>query len=151
MFHIVSATMPPHILRDVQKKLHMQSNRVVKVIRSNDRPNIHLMVARIEGTLKSMQDLDRVLNFRDGQPETPFMVFVNGQEDAERLAKYIRRSVPDHLQDKFVWFHSGMSMAFRSAAIEKLKSGELWGIFCTDAAGMVSYRSLGWSTHELTR
>ena len=97
------------------------------------------MVARIESSLKSMQDLDRILDFEGDQPHTPFMVFVNGRDEAERLTKHVQSMVPQHLQDKFVWFHSGMSMDFRSAMIEKLREGELWGIFCTDTAGMVSH------------
>ncbi|KIJ68868.1 hypothetical protein HYDPIDRAFT_82607, partial [Hydnomerulius pinastri MD-312] len=104
-----------------------------------DRPNIHIVVPRIKSTLESMQDLGRVLNFQGGQPKTPFMVFENGREDSERLGKYLHHMVLEHLRDKFVCFHSGMSMAFRIPMIEKLRSGELWGIFCTDAAGMVSY------------
>ncbi|KIK77846.1 hypothetical protein PAXRUDRAFT_165593, partial [Paxillus rubicundulus Ve08.2h10] len=142
-FHVASATMPPHILQDVQNKLHMRSNRLVKVIWSNDRPNIHIVVTRIENSLKSMQDLDHILNFESGQPPTPFMVFVNGRDEAERLAKYVRRKVLQHSQDKFVWFHSGMSTVFCLAMIEKLRKGELWGVFCTDAAGM------GLDLHEI--
>lgn len=33
-FHVASAAMPPHILQDVQNKLHMQSKKLVKVIHS---------------------------------------------------------------------------------------------------------------------
>ncbi|KAF9224144.1 P-loop containing nucleoside triphosphate hydrolase protein [Gyrodon lividus] len=118
MFHVASATMPPHVLRDVQNKLHMQSNRLVK------------------SSLKSLHNLDHALNFKGGQPQTPFMAFVNGCNKTERLTKHLQKMVPQHLQDKFVWFHSGMSMAFCSGMIEKLRKGELWGIFCTDTAGM---------------
>ncbi|KAH7918225.1 P-loop containing nucleoside triphosphate hydrolase protein [Leucogyrophana mollusca] len=115
MFHVTSATMPLHILRDVQRKLHMQGNKVVKIIRPNDRPNIHIVVEKLESSLKSMKDLDRILNLSDGCPSTPFMVFVNERDDSERLAKYIHKSVPANLREK---------------------NGDIWGIFCTDAAGM---------------
>ncbi|KAG1840196.1 hypothetical protein DFJ58DRAFT_667273, partial [Suillus subalutaceus] len=47
-FHTVSATMPPHILHDVQSKLHIRSYNTTKIIRSNDRPNIHLMVEEMK-------------------------------------------------------------------------------------------------------
>ena len=36
-----------------------------------------------------------------------------------------------------VWFHSGMSMQYKEETMEKLQKGEIWGIVCTDAAGMV--------------
>ncbi|KAH7919783.1 P-loop containing nucleoside triphosphate hydrolase protein, partial [Leucogyrophana mollusca] len=116
-FHVASATMPPYILRDVQGTLQMQGSKVVKIIRTNDRPNIHIIVEKLESSLKSMKDLDRVLNFTEGHPTTPFMVFVNQRDDAEKLAKYLTAKVSNELRDKFV-------------------CGEIWGIFCTDAAGM---------------
>jgi len=50
----------------------------------------------------------------------------------------LRLDLPGHLWEKVIWFHSGMTMEFRVDAMEKLKKGELWGICCTDAAGMVS-------------
>jgi superfamily II DNA/RNA helicase len=49
----------------------------------------------------------------------------------------MRKFLPPDLQDKIIWFHSGMSAEFREEAIKKLKNGDMWGFWCTDAAGMV--------------
>ena len=69
----------------------------------------------------------------------PFLVYVNSRKDSELLCMHEWNSLPDHyLKDKIVWFHSGMSSRFRRSTIEDLKTGKVWGIFCTDAAGMVS-------------
>jgi superfamily II DNA/RNA helicase len=46
-------------------------------------------------------------------------------------------NLPPHLKEKVVWFHSGMSPEFCEEVIRKLQTGEIWGIMCTDAAGMV--------------
>jgi len=45
--------------------------------------------------------------------------------------------MPPELVNNLLWFHSGMSMRFWIETIKKLHSHEIWGIFCTDAAGMV--------------
>jgi hypothetical protein len=43
-----------------------------------------------------------------------------------------------YLKEKVMWFHSGMSLEFHEEVIlHKLQTGEIWGIMCTDAAGMV--------------
>ncbi|KAG2341405.1 P-loop containing nucleoside triphosphate hydrolase protein [Suillus weaverae] len=114
-FHTVSATMPPHILLDVQSKLHIWSYNLAKVVWSNDHPNIHLM---------------------EGTPPKKFMLFVNSQDQAEGVRNSLCRDLPVHLQHNILWFHSGMSMQFQLDAMEKLTKGEIWGICCTDAAGM---------------
>ncbi|EGO02500.1 hypothetical protein SERLA73DRAFT_150228 [Serpula lacrymans var. lacrymans S7.3] len=47
-------------------------------------------------------------------------------------------------KDKIVWFHSGMSAEFQKKTVKKLQVGALWGIHCTDTAGMVpDLRSIG--------
>jgi superfamily II DNA helicase RecQ len=135
-FHVASATMPPHILSDVQTKLRINVNRVVKIQRSNDRPNIQLMVVPMLYPKNCFHDLDRVLNFDAGPPKK-FMVFVNSRRISEHAVEHCWTQLPTHLRNKIVWFHSGMTMEFRTEIIEKLCKGEIWGIFCTDAAGMV--------------
>ena len=71
-------------------------------------------------------------------PPPKFMVFVNRQKESEEIVEFQWDNLLPVLQDKVVWFHSGMSPQFRDDAIRRLRDGELWGIICTDAAGMVS-------------
>lgn len=133
--------MPPLILSDVMAKLSMRPNDTVILQRSNDRPNIQLVVEEMQYSASSMHDIDRVLRLdelEDGKAPPKFMVFVNRRRDGEDLAGYERQKLSPQLQEKVVWFHSGMSQTFREASIAKLKAGELWGVICTDAAGMVS-------------
>lgn len=137
-FHATSATMPPHVLRDVQKKLHIDPHSSVKIHRANDRPNIHLMVVEMIYPAKTKYDLIRALGLDRNSRPPPFMVFDNTRVQAECSWEAIQLGLPAEFREKVVWFHSGMSSEFRAEKIEKLRSGELWGICCTDAAGMVS-------------
>ncbi|KAF8224355.1 hypothetical protein L208DRAFT_995585, partial [Tricholoma matsutake] len=65
-----------------------------------------------------------------------FMVFVNRQKESEEIVGFQWDNLPPRLQDKVVWFHSRMSPQFQDDAIRRLRDGELWGIICTNAAGM---------------
>ncbi|KAG2115645.1 P-loop containing nucleoside triphosphate hydrolase protein [Suillus cothurnatus] len=135
-FHAVSATMAPHILLDVQSKLCVQSYNLAKVVRSNDRPNIHLMVQEMKYPCNMCHDLTRILSLKEGTPPEKFMIFVNSRDQAEGVCNSLCKDLPSHLRHKIVWFHSGMSMQFQLDMMEKLTNSEIWGICCTDAAGM---------------
>ncbi|KAG1785764.1 P-loop containing nucleoside triphosphate hydrolase protein [Suillus plorans] len=136
VFHVASATLPRHVLHDVKSILHMQDHRTTEARRTNDRPNIHLMVIEMLDPLNSMHDLKRVLKFNGDPPPPKFMVFCNERKETERLCEFARSEAPPTVAKKLVWFHSGMSTDFRAETIENLRKGEIWGIFCTDAAGM---------------
>ncbi|KII91007.1 hypothetical protein PLICRDRAFT_553037 [Plicaturopsis crispa FD-325 SS-3] len=135
-FHIVSATQPPLIREDIQRTLQMGPDTVERVQLSNNRPNIHFMVIEMLYSVKSMQDLDRVLKIDGETPPPKFMVFTNKRKEAERIVKHKWSQLPRELHHKIVWLHSGMSAEFKAKYMDKLAKGEIWGIVCTDAAGM---------------
>jgi superfamily II DNA helicase RecQ len=135
-FHITSATMPPHILQDVKRKLQIRSD-AVEIIHSNDRPNIYLRVEEMKYPVNTKWDLLRVLRLDPNAEQDLFMVFANSRKETESVAQFLRSYVTERYRDKIVWFHSGMSAKFRQEAIENLRTGKIWGICCTDAAGMV--------------
>jgi Lhr-like helicase len=87
-----------------------------------------------------MHDLTQVLDMRLRDIDLPqkFMIFTNSQTSAEMTCNRLHSDLPGHLQGRIVWFHSGMMMMFHIDAISKLQEGELWGIYCTNVAGMVS-------------
>ncbi|KAG2134983.1 P-loop containing nucleoside triphosphate hydrolase protein, partial [Suillus cothurnatus] len=117
-FHAVSATMAPHILLDVQSKLCVRSYNLAKVVRSNDRPNIHLMVQEMKYPRNTCHDLTRILSLEEGTPPEKFMIFVNSRDQAEGVCNSLCKDLPSRLRHKI------------------LTNGEIWGICCTDAAGM---------------
>ena len=118
-----------------------QQNAVVgfltEIQLSNDRPNIHLATLEMLDPLNSCHDLACVLSFSGDPPPPPFMVFCDDCKETKRLCLFARSLAPTCSVDKLLWFHSGMSAHFRTATIEKLRTNQIWGIFCTDAAGMV--------------
>ncbi|KAF9565288.1 P-loop containing nucleoside triphosphate hydrolase protein [Agrocybe pediades] len=135
-FHAVSATMPAPTLRNIRDKLRMQKENTRIIHLSNNRPNIHLVVKEMKHSASSMKDLIALLKFTEGNPPPKFLVFTNKRLETEDAVKAEWRDIPEQFRDKIRWFHSGMSAEFREAEIEKLKAGEIWGMICTDAAGM---------------
>lgn len=70
------------------------------------------------------------------------MLFMNSKELTEQAADFLRSRLPKVMEEKAVWVHADMSSEHITETLEKLRKGEIWGIVCTDAAGMVSYADL---------
>jgi superfamily II DNA helicase RecQ len=139
IFYAVSATLPCHVLDHVKVILQMRPKRTKEIRLTSDRPNIHLVTLEMLDPLNSCHDILRVFRF-DGDPPPPlFMVFCNDRKETERLCQYARSHTHPEFADKLVWFHSGMSTRFWTDTIERLRLQKIWGIFCTDAAGMVCF------------
>jgi superfamily II DNA/RNA helicase len=138
VFYAASATMSDYVLAHVKTLLQMRSDtREIRL--TNDRPNIHLAALEMLDPLNSYHDIARVLMFTGDPPPPLFMVFCNDRKETERVCLYARSLAPAGSVNKLLWFHSGMSAHFRTETIEKLRTKKIWGIFCTDAAGMVSW------------
>ncbi|KAH8978522.1 hypothetical protein EDB92DRAFT_1807327, partial [Lactarius akahatsu] len=102
-----------------------------------DCPNIHLLSLETLDPISSYHDILHVLRFDGNPPPLLFMVFCNDQKEMERLCQFAHSQVPSELIGKLLWFHSLMSTKFWTETIKKLHLCEIWGIFCTDMAGMV--------------
>jgi superfamily II DNA helicase RecQ len=108
---------------------------------NTDRPNIHLVVRRMQHPLNSYEDLAFIIkkNHTPGDLTPPkFLVFFNSRGEAQAGAEYLRARLSPELRDKVKWFHSGMTDAFREQEMHALIIGESYGEGSTDAAGMVS-------------
>ncbi len=66
-----------------------------------------------------------------------FLVYCNSCLDTIQTAKFLWSHLPWDSWDGVVWYHSGMSDASKKEVKEKFKSGQIWGICCTDTCGMV--------------
>lgn len=137
-FHVVSATLPKLVLSDVQNKLNMKPNTSTLIRRSNNRDNIQYVVLEIQYAVSSFLDLRHILNLGSGNKPPKFMIFVNKWREAELAAMQLWKDLGKQPWEHVVWFHSRMSAQFQEDCIQKLKDGRLWGLVCTDAAGMVS-------------
>ena len=57
LFFITSAKLPPRVLDDVMTILGMQRENTYMFLRSNDQPNVHLVVRKMKYPLNSYKDL----------------------------------------------------------------------------------------------
>lgn len=136
--HVVSATLPAHILKDVSASLNMQHENTSMIRLLNDQQNVQVAVVKILHSPNSFHNINRILYLSQGIHPPKFMIFCNSRQDSQRMAEYLHGQLHPELHNKIVWFHSGMTQEFRMDMTEKLCGGELWGMCCTDAAGMVS-------------
>ncbi|THU88371.1 P-loop containing nucleoside triphosphate hydrolase protein, partial [Dendrothele bispora CBS 962.96] len=136
-YHFVSATLPRNIQDEIMQLFNLQKgDEVVEVRLSNDRPNIHLQVVEMKHSQTQKRDLKRVLRL-DGDDRPPkFMVFCNKRKETEDIVKRMWEDLAPQYREKIVWFHSGMSDEFQESRMQMLTEGKIWGIVCTDAAGM---------------
>jgi len=114
----------------------MRSNNLHKIQRSNDRPNVNLVVRQLKYAASSFKDLSFLIpegwKLGDPQPK-PFVIFFDNKGDAVQSIKYLRRRLPREYRTKIKWFLSDMTTMYKEDAVDKLRSGDVWGICATDA------------------
>ncbi|KAG9119079.1 hypothetical protein FRC07_006080 [Ceratobasidium sp. 392] len=136
-FLALSATLSPDMVQDLQRALNLYNLVVLR--RSNDRPDVCLIARPLNHSLASLHDLAALIPL-NRTPESPpipkFMVFMRTKKGCERAAKFLRDRLPPEEHDRVVWVHAEMTGGFNENAMAKLRSGELYGIVCTDVAGM---------------
>ncbi|KAI5983341.1 P-loop containing nucleoside triphosphate hydrolase protein [Pisolithus albus] len=136
---VTSATLMTSTLRDITHLLHMSPSRKVLIRRSSDRPNIGIGVRKIKYALSSFADLAFLIpaGFQVGDPPPPkFLVFFDDIPDSINAASFLRRRLPHELKEKIRWFNADMSARYKETELEKLISGETWGLCTTTSFGM---------------
>ena len=139
-FYVPSATLLPIVLLDIAEILHLRPAQTEYIMRSNDRPEIRLVVRSLTFTAKSFQDLGFLIpdNFKEGDPPLEkFLIFFDDRKEAERACKSLRARMPPSLREKIRWFHSVITDKTREDDVEAMRKGEIWGFCCTDSFGMV--------------
>lgn len=137
----VSATLPDNILSDTIEKLRLRKGKTIVIRQSNDRPNVRLMVRRIQHTIASYYDLEFLVpdGWKSGDQQPPkFVIFFDKISEAVAAGLFLRARLPLVFRNKIKWFHSTMSTGFKEDEVENLQSKETWGICATDSFGMVS-------------
>ncbi|KIJ96062.1 hypothetical protein K443DRAFT_10882 [Laccaria amethystina LaAM-08-1] len=137
-FYVASATLPLPILLDITDILQLRLDKTEQILRSNDRPEISLMVRSLVSPANSFQDLAFLIpdGFKDGDTIEPFLVFFDGKKEAENACKALRKRLPLANQQKIKWLHADLTQEEREILYEEMKTGEVFGLFCTDAFGM---------------
>ncbi|KAF9462525.1 P-loop containing nucleoside triphosphate hydrolase protein, partial [Collybia nuda] len=127
--------------------LILRPEKTEQILRSNDRPDIRLMVRGLVFPAGSYRDLaflivndysDWNLLTEAAQPPKPkkFLVFFDNTKETEHATKYLRGLLPKSLHDKVKYFHSTMTNAYREEELEEIKKSNTWGLCVTDAFGM---------------
>ncbi|KAJ6600189.1 P-loop containing nucleoside triphosphate hydrolase protein, partial [Mycena sp. CBHHK59/15] len=138
-FVIVSATLPPAVLSDVMNILQVLPKKYTIIRRSNDRPNIHLVVREMKYAMRSYKDLAFLIpdNWKPTDPPPKkFLIFFDTIADSVEAAKFLRGRLPLEYHHKIKWFNSEMSTEFKDIESDSLKSGKIWGLSCSDSFGM---------------
>ncbi|KAF8601820.1 P-loop containing nucleoside triphosphate hydrolase protein [Ceratobasidium sp. AG-I] len=133
----LSATCSATMITEIKTLLGVSTFKIIRL--SNDRRNIKYIVKKMEHTQISFHDLAFIIppNFTlESAPPPSFMVFVNSKLDCERAAEFLRRRLPSELRDKVVWVHADMTRGFNEQAMSDLRDGSIFGVVCTDVAGM---------------
>ncbi|KAI0681881.1 P-loop containing nucleoside triphosphate hydrolase protein [Cytidiella melzeri] len=124
-FYVASASLPGEILTDVMQRLRMHKESTVFIERSNDRPDVHLAVCRIQHALDSFEDLR--------------FLIPNGWKPGDRLPKFLMffDNITESHHHLIKWFNADMTPTFRDLATKQFKDGTaLYGLFCTDSFGL---------------
>ncbi|KAJ6526852.1 P-loop containing nucleoside triphosphate hydrolase protein [Mycena vulgaris] len=132
------ATLPPAVLAEAMKIL--QVGKKVEIIRrSNDRPNINLVVREMKYSMSSFMDLAFLIpeNWQPGDELPPkLLIFFDSVADSVAAANFLRARLPLEHRSKIKWFNSEMSPEFKVGESDALKAGVTWGLNCTDSFGM---------------
>ncbi|KAI0337895.1 P-loop containing nucleoside triphosphate hydrolase protein, partial [Trametopsis cervina] len=136
LFAIASATLSATVKEDVIEILMMRRDKLLYLLRSTDRPNIHIAIRKMQYAVNSYQDLAFVLQQPPNTTPPKFLIFSNTISETVSAGRALRNILPLELRHKIVWFHSEMSEKFKRGHVEKLRLGEIWGICCTDSFGL---------------
>ena len=142
-FYIASATLPPAVLLDIIDILRLRPGKTETILRSNDRPDIHLMVRGLTFPANSFKDLAFLIpnGYQDGDSPASvakFLVFFDNTKETEAACHYLCLRLTPSDQDQIKYFHLTMTQGYRECELEAMRNSETFGLCCTDAFGMVS-------------
>ncbi|KXN91906.1 ATP-dependent DNA helicase Q-like 4A [Leucoagaricus sp. SymC.cos] len=138
--YLASATLPPDILHKVQEILNLHDDSTEYILYSNNRPDIDLMVHALAAPATSYHDLNFLIpdGMTDESPPPPkFLVFVDNTMETKKVVDHLwTRLRTKTLRNRVLWFNSTMTRQFREETIAAFRTGEVFGLCCTDAFGM---------------
>ncbi|KAK7682120.1 hypothetical protein QCA50_014706 [Cerrena zonata] len=135
--YVASATLPPPILEQVKTRLQLHATNTEVMQKSNDRPNINIIVRALRFAANTYQDLAFLIP-KDPTVETPpkFLIFFDSTKETQDAVDFLQSCLPAPLREKIKWFHSTMTPQYREEEFEALRKGEIWGLCVTDAFGL---------------
>ncbi|KAG8698171.1 hypothetical protein FRC09_007392 [Ceratobasidium sp. 395] len=135
----LSATLTPKVLRDLEKRLELQSDYHF-INEGNDRPNVTLICRRCIHPLKSLLDSAFVVPSNTQFPSDIDKTFfyVDNVEWGTRVVDFLTSRLPEHVRDQGLIrpYNATFSTQYRTEAMRLFRLGVIRVLVCTDAAGM---------------
>ena len=138
--YLASATLPPSILNDVRKLMHIRDDACVEIM-SNDRPNVSIMVREITHGLNSYWDLAFLVpeGWKPGDAKPMlFLVMFDSIKHLQEALEFLRRRLRREHRSLILPFHSDMSEEHRLETIALMKTGSILGVCASEGFGLVS-------------
>ncbi|KAF9537693.1 P-loop containing nucleoside triphosphate hydrolase protein, partial [Agrocybe pediades] len=138
-FLVTSATLPPSVLSDVHRTMHMTLKTTYHVNRGTDRPNITWLAQEMKAGKSDLEALSFLVpdSSNGDLPElTKTMVFFDDINLALQALKWLRKQLPPHLQQQVAVFNSRRSPRSKKLILEAFRNGEIKILLTTEAAGM---------------
>ncbi|KZV90674.1 P-loop containing nucleoside triphosphate hydrolase protein [Exidia glandulosa HHB12029] len=141
-FLCASATVTDALRARIMKTFRLQPKTTELIRLNNDCPNIFFAVRKMSGTPTNYNDLlsllpsDPDLIAYDCPPPPKFMVFMPSKKECVEARLFLMHHLPLHSVGRICWFFSDCSEGYKNKMLQDLKDGKIWGMFCTDSAGM---------------
>ncbi|KAJ6499888.1 P-loop containing nucleoside triphosphate hydrolase protein [Mycena vulgaris] len=139
-FLITSATLPPAVLNDVRKSVHMNAETSYHINIGTDRPNIAWFVQHMKAAKTDLEALDFLVPEHDSEDAvvelTESMVFFDDINLSLDALKHIRGRLPRKSRGQIAVYHSRRSKRSKRIIMERFRSGEIKILLTTEAAGM---------------
>ena len=136
-----SATLPPVVLAQVQKILHMDSQSTFYVNQGTDRPNITWFVRRMKAAKSDLQSLSFLLPLDENgvlRPLKQTLVFFDNIRVSLDALKWFHEQLPVSMQDFVATYNSQRSTNSKCIILKDFQDGKVKILLTTEAAGMVS-------------
>ena len=140
-FLAVSATLPPHILAQVQHVLGCSNGNTMFVNLGNNHPNITPIVSCMHGAATDLDALNFTINEAlVGKPLIRTIIFVNSRELAFKVARHLKNLLPVERSSQIDFMHAGRSVQAKKRVMNEFREGRTYVLPATEATGMVSLR-----------
>lgn len=140
-FLIASATLPPAVLAEVRKSVHMNADTAYHINIGTDRPNIAWFVHHMKAAKTDLEALEFLIPPHDSEEAvvnlTQTMVFFDDINLSMDALKYLRERLPRRSRGEIAIYHSRRSKRSKRIIMEKFRTGEIKILLTTEAAGMV--------------
>ncbi|KAI0829217.1 P-loop containing nucleoside triphosphate hydrolase protein [Trametes gibbosa] len=139
LFLMPSATMPNLVLDGMMLGMLNLSCAQIKMLhRSNNHPNVYLIVQKMQHATASFRDLDFLLppSWKPGDPVPRFLVLLDNIEESIQAVDVLQKRLAPGDQFKLLCFNSDVTPKLRETATAQFKASDIWGLYCTDSFGM---------------